>query len=560
MEKQVLSIFGALIVYYCTFSLLNRQEIQPSEIIVDIETRVLENDIFYVYYLQEGIKKWSDTQSVHQRIKGNKSYQNLRFSLPLDKPIKRIRIDIGANKNQKPIVINSITIRSEVGILKFEKDFFENFDLNAYATFNKDKFIPKIVNGRYDPFLVSKPFLAQQIESLRNHTKQFSYKFILFISFIFSIAFYIYLINQNFKISISQIYISLFIGIIIAPFVYNTFFESGENGNLEKRELAQMPELVSFEKFPMEFENYYNDNFGLRGVLIDLSGKIKVNIFKSSPKPEKVQFGNDGFLFFNDLNDEIFESYTNSSLLSVEELDRVYEKFESRKEKLAKDGIQYVCGFWPNKHTIYPELLPTSMKLQIEGEISQADQVVSFLKKMDFPFFDVRDALLKAKTTQTLYRKLDTHWNSNGAYVAYKSFCESTYDVLGLSALDISNFNIVSLEMKEGDLTGQLGVKSIFGFEENLPIYKLEDKSKSYTIKNSNGLPKGTIITQNQNAPKKEKVLIFRDSFASALVQFISLNYSEVVYVNGIYDQDIIDSVKPDVVISCRVERYILSM
>lgn len=560
MEKQVLSIFGALIVYYCTFSLLNRQEIQPSEIIVDIETRVLENDIFYVYYLQEGIKKWSDTQSVHQRIKGNKSYQNLRFSLPLDKPIKRIRIDIGANKNQKPIVINSITIRSEVGILKFEKDFFENFDLNAYATFNKDKFIPKIVNGRYDPFLVSKPFLAQQIESLRNHTKQFSYKFILFISFIFSIAFYIYLINQNFKISISQIYISLFIGIIIAPFVYNTFFESGENGNLEKRELAQMPELVSFEKFPMEFENYYNDNFGLRGVLIDLSGKIKVNIFKSSPKPEKVQFGNDGFLFFNDLNDEIFESYTNSSLLSVEELDRVYEKFESRKEKLAKDGIQYVCGFWPNKHTIYPELLPTSMKLQIEGEISQADQVVSFLKKMDFPFFDVRDALLKAKTTQTLYRKLDTHWNSNGAYVAYKSFCESTYDVLGLSALDISNFNIVSLEMKEGDLTGQLGVKSIFGFEENLPIYKLEDKSKSYTIKNSNGLPKGTIVTQNQNAPKKEKVLIFRDSFASALVQFISLNYSEVVYVNGIYDQDIIDSVKPDVVISCRVERYILSM
>ncbi|MBW8198974.1 alginate O-acetyltransferase AlgX-related protein [Flagellimonas abyssi] len=560
MEKQVLSIFGALIVYYCTFSLLNRQEIQPSEIIVDIETKVLENDIFYVYYLQEGIKKWSDMQSVHQRIKGNKSYQNLRFSLPLDKPIKRIRIDIGANKNQKPIVINSITIRSEVGILKFEKDFFENFDLNAYATFNKDKFIPKIVNGRYDPFLVSKPFLAQQIESLRNHTKQFSYKFILFISFIFSIAFYIYLINQNFKISISQIYISLFIGIIIAPFVYNTFFESGENGNLEKRELAQMPELVSFEKFPMEFENYYNDNFGLRSVLIDLSGKIKVNIFNSSPKPEKVQFGNDGFLFFNDLNDEIFESYTNSSLLSVEELDRVYEKFESRKEKLAKDGIQYVCGFWPNKHTIYPELLPTSMKLQIEGETSQADQVVSFLKKMDFPFFDVRDALLNAKATQTLYRKLDTHWNSNGAYVAYKSFCESTYDILGLSALDISNFNIVSLEMKEGDLTGQLGVKSIFGFEENLPIYKLEDKSRSYTIKNSNGLPRGTIVTQNQNAPKKEKVLIFRDSFTSALVQFISLNYSEVVYVNGIYDQDIIDSVKPDVVISCRVERYILSM
>ena len=74
------------------------------------------------------------------------------------------------------------------------------------------------------------------------------------------------------------------------------------------------------------------------------------------------------------------------------------------------------------------------------------------------------------------------------------------------------------------------------------------------------GFPKGTIITQNDNSPKKQKALIFRDSFTTALVQFISLHYKEVIYINGIYDQSIVDKVKPDVVISCRVERYMLSM
>src|SRR5690606_13290361 len=99
---------------------------------------------FYVYYLQEGVKKWSDEFSVYQRVKGNAHPQKLKFALPSDKPIDKIRIDIGANKKQQPMTIRSLTLKSEVGSYTFDNDLIENFDLNIYASYDKDKFVPKI--------------------------------------------------------------------------------------------------------------------------------------------------------------------------------------------------------------------------------------------------------------------------------------------------------------------------------------------------------------------------------------------------------------------------------
>lgn len=560
MGKQLLAVIGGLLIFWFMFSILSNKKLKPTGITIDLETITLENDIFYIYYLQEGVKKWSDENSVHQRIQGSEAFQNLQFELPIDKPINRIRVDIGANKKQKPIVLKSITISSETGSITISNDLLNSFDLNAYATLKDNLFSPKIVNDRYDPFLISKLVISEAIENLRKPKQQFNSTLIYFISILFSLSFYVFLINKKIEFQLNHVYIFLFVLIIVSPFLFQIFSNQNEKVSLEKRELAKMPEFTSVEKFPQEFENYFNDNFGLRNEMIDLFGRIKVNVFKSSPKPERVQFGSNKFLFYNNIDDEVFGSYTNTAPISPENLNRMFTKFASRRDLLNKEDITYVVGFWPNKHTIYPEFLPASMQLQIIGKISQADRIIDYFRNKDFDFFDVRKPLTAAKDNKNLYRTLDTHWNANGAYEAYRGFCQVTHATLGLTPFNISDFQIKYNDSYEGDLTNQLGVKSIYGYKDNLPTYDLIDKTKLYKTVVREGFPKGTIITQNDNSPKKQKALIFRDSFTTALVQFISLHYKEVIYINGIYDQSIVDKVKPDVVISCRVERYMLSM
>jgi hypothetical protein len=347
---------------------------------------------------------------------------------------------------------------------------------------------------------------------------------------------------------------------ITIPVLTGTFGIEFSKTNLEKRQLAKMPKISFTEEFPKEFEAYYNDNFGLRNSIIQLSSKIKINVFKSSPKPELVQFGKEEYLFYNSLKDEIFNSYTNKNLLTELDLKTYYATFNKRREKLKEKGITYIVGFWPNKHSIYPEMLPLSMKSQIQGNISLADQITDYFKKNNMHFFDVRNSMIRAKPQGLLYRKFDTHWNSDGAFIAYNSFCKQTSNVLRLNPFDKDNFHIVYNKEYNGDLTEQIGVERIAGYSDLVPQYTFKDKDLSYKEISSKGYPKRSVITRNPSAPKSQRLLVFRDSFTSQLIQFLSLHFNEVIYLNGKYDQQLIEKFEPDVVLSCRVERYMLSM
>ena len=200
------------------------------------------------------------------------------------------------------------------------------------------------------------------------------------------------------------------------------------------------------------------------------------------------------------------------------------------------------------------------MSMQIRDTISLSDQITNYFTKKGLLFFDVRDDLLTDKNHGNLYRKLDSHWNALGAYKAYVGFCKETYSIIGLTPHNLDEFHISAKESTEGDLVKMLGVKSIFGFKDILPVYTINDKSKEFNISSGTGNLTGTLITKRKIKENTPKVLIFRDSFSSALIQFISLHFDEVIYTSSIYDEDLIDLVKPDIVISCRAERYILSL
>ncbi|WP_394974396.1 hypothetical protein [uncultured Croceitalea sp.] len=532
---------------------------EPTKILVEVKANVPKDDIFYVYYLQEGIKNWSDDNSSYLRIKGSNEIQNLHFTIPIGKKINRIRVDIGANKKQLPIKIETISFSSETGKIILTDRIDSIFKPNIYTVKDKNTYFTKEKDGRYDPFLVSDVNLGSRLDKLRFPARMIADKWVYLFSLVLTLAIILTLL-YSIQPARASYFSILFLTIIVSPLFVQFAGIQFEQSNLEKRELSKWPSMGSLIEFPKKFETYYNDNFGLRPQMIALAGQIKTNIFRSSPKPELAQFGHDNFLFYNALEDEVYASYTNNNRISANDLASYYRMFRARKDSLAKKNIKYIKGFWPNKHTIYKGKLPASMTKQIVGTKSLADQIITYFNTKEEQFFDVRKPLLEQAKDKLLYRKFDTHWNSDGAYIGYKAFCEQTSSILGLTPFHKDKFNIIYKNVRSGDLTKQMGVDQIWGYNELMPKYNLKDEDFNFAVIPDSRFPPGSIVTRNPKASKNMRVLIFRDSFTTQLVQFISLHFTEVVYVNEIYNENLIDLYKPQVVISCRVERYMLTM
>lgn len=562
MKKHIIHIVFCLLAFALIINVFDNKKITPSEFIVELEARVLEDDLFMVYYLPEGVKSFSDKQSSFIRIKGGSDIQKIQISIPADKPIQKIRIDIGRNVKQKPLEIKSILLKSSSASFLYKKDLMKLFKPNYFIEVKNGLVHTKTVKGRYDPFISPTPVVLKDLIKLRKEYYPIPIWVPYLIGIIFSFSIFLSLFHQSNnsqKFSLEKTYISIFICLLVTPSIVKLFDTERKDKNKENRELAALPEYSLSEEFPKEFETYYNDNFGLRNELVKLSSNIKINVFRTSPRPKEVQFGKSQFLFFN--KEEIFDSYTNSNIMTPKELNSYCKAIIEHRDSLASKGIKFVSGFWPNKHTIYPELLSYSMVSQIKGDISLADQMVHYFKQNNFPFFDVREDLLLAKKDKNLYCKLDTHWNNNGAYLAYRSFCSQTFLDLNLTPFSLDEFEIKSRLLKSGDLTKIMGVDEILGIKDLNETYTLKDKLKSFSrINDPKGFPPKSKITKNQNCGNKLKVLIFKDSYMTALVKFFSLHYREIIYIHGAYDEDMVHKINPDIVINCRVERHIASL
>ena len=201
------------------------------------------------------------------------------------------------------------------------------------------------------------------------------------------------------------------------------------------------------------------------------------------------------------------------------------------------------------------------MNLQINDNISLAEQLVSHFTKNNFNLIDLRKELDEAKDSNQLYQKFDTHWNSFGAFIAYQSFCEKSFQQLQIKPFKLSDFDVSYKKVRKGDLVYMLGMSEFPYAEDEIPEFSLIDQSKNYKTIQVDSLPERTVVTVNKNCNNEKVALIFRDSYSKHLIQFFSLHYSKVIYIYctdvEYYDQQIVDKVQPDVVIAFSVERYL---
>ncbi len=555
MKRVIITVLISLIAFFVSFIAMQALRYdKQKEITVEVEAVYNHDDVFQLFYMHDEETYFSEERSVIKNIVGMSKLQTISISFPIDKNVRELRLDISNNVHQDSIQIKDIRIVSE-GAKESVLDLFIG---NKYLEQNQNVYTLKSVDNVYDPFLVSDFDVPKLINQL-SVCKVFSTKISFLFSLIIAIVVFVSLKIRNKKIDFSTGYVVLFSIILLFPSLM-LFFPIEEKTLNENRSLAQKPKFSISKEYSTEYENYYNDNLCLIGQIKTLLNEFKMTVFQSSTNPEKVLFGYDDFLFLSNIYSS-YSSYSHRDLMSSAELDSLSNKFLDRKLNLNKKGIAYFCGFWPNKHTIYADKLPEVMKIQINGKMSLADQVINTFQKNKIKFFDVRETLKEKKTEKQLYLKLDTHWNMSGVYYAYKSFFVQLYNEFGVKPFDEAIFDITYHKEQVGDLVGVLGVDSL-NIIDNVPIYKIKDGIGKISIVPSDGLPKLTVTMVNYECKTPKTVLIFGDSFSENIQMFLSMHFQKVIRVDlsresRYYDSDIVEKVNPDIVISACVERYL---
>jgi alginate O-acetyltransferase complex protein AlgJ len=345
--------------------------------------------------------------------------------------------------------------------------------------------------------------------------------------------------------------LSLFIPLLGLCFHWDLSHESNEN-----RRLAEWPALPrtlkDFNALGDSLLDYYRDHFGLRNTLIRAVALTRVRGL-GDDTDGSVLMGQNGWLFLRPDGDTNFIATRGLNPLTDVQLDAWQAVLEKRRAWLAAQGIPYLLVIPPDKPTIYPEYLPPQYAPL--RPISRLDQLLDRLHESHSPidFVDVRPALLAAKSSGQLYYRTDTHWNDWGAFIAYQQIIAAVQNLLPqwhIVPQSREDFTPGKLAPWPGDLARMMDMPDKFQ-DSAIPLLR----KKPYPIPDSLSI-RNSVVTIDNHDPKLPRIVLYRDSFAIALVPMLGPNFGRIVYAfHYTIDPDLISREKPDLVIDEFLER-----
>lgn len=311
-----------------------------------------------------------------------------------------------------------------------------------------------------------------------------------------------------------------FIIFLLIPLLDNIFHFSPVKELFEKRAVVKRPEFSLSQEYLQKFEKFFNDNYGMRKSLIFLNAQMSDKVFNESPDNRAIK-GKDGWLYFDNY-DSLLDA-SGKAFLSEKLINRGVESLYRNWQDLRAKNIDYLLVIAADKSTVYPEFLPSYIKVAKERRI---DKLLDALraKYPDFPILDLRPILLQAKKKEVVYHKTDTHWNKRGAHYAYVEMMKR----LGIKPHLRKDFINHSDQVIRGDIADIMGIDAT-NIDYNLER-KFKKKSREISAKKFTELHKPNLfIHKNTNLPR---LFVYKDSFFGHLGDFVSEHFSQSLYTN----------------------------
>ena len=365
-----------------------------------------------------------------------------------------------------------------------------------------------------------------------------------------------------------KVFIIIVALIFITPSVFDFIIvadKTNENRNLKPRHEFSINNIgdsvnalkATFYKvinYKDEYDKYYTSNFSLKKCLFKPYYFIQNDFLHKNLLPAKVVNGKDGWMFLGDSYSNVILESRGLLKFNNKQVNLIRDNVLSTTKYLKENDIIYYLALAPNKHTIYGDKLFTN---NYTGETKKT-QVHDALSINNLKFIDLGKGFDEIK--EQLFFKTNTHWNDLGAYYGYKNLMESIkQEFKNIKSVSLNEIDIESKISWKEDLTNMLDIS-------------VKEIQEYYTVKNPKSQKYKSRLTIPDNYKRKPetyehryksnsndlKVLIFRDSFSSAMEKYLTESFGETVFIwSSIIDKDLIEKEKPDIVIHEIIERNI---
>lgn len=328
------------------------------------------------------------------------------------------------------------------------------------------------------------------------------------------------------------IYSALFFGICCAPLAAMPFVKGG--GEIEKKSLAEKPQLIADGKFnadfSSEFDDWWSDRLPFRSQLLTGANFLKSEVF-SSPVANVIS-GSDGWLFYESTADDFMDAHP----MKERELKSIAVTLSLLEENVKGKGGSFIFVPMPNKNSVYGEYMPACYK---QAEQNDLTRLYGVLDGYGVSYVNMRTLMIENKDLK-LYHKRDTHWNYLGALIGYNAIM----DALGREHKTYNDVDYTMTKSWRGDLDkllypsgeGILDYQYSFDiqyddFAFTMPVGVTDTAAQLESFMSDREENDNRFRTEKTTPSTARKLYMVRDSFGRALLPFMIDNYDTAMFV-----------------------------
>jgi hypothetical protein len=271
------------------------------------------------------------------------------------------------------------------------------------------------------------------------------------------------------------------------------------------------------------------------------------------PEREKVLVGKNGWLYLVRDSNDVIGQQTGRVRLS-ERAKRDWEALLTRRMA----AIEGVGAVWrtmvvPDKEIVYPEHLPDEI---VPALARPVHEILTIADRVGAPVAYALEDLQRAKKSQIVFPRTDSHWSHRGALVAYRSLC----DLVAAAGVPAPVLGEEEIDWSELMVPGGLGRKMDPPRTSPTPWATLRSH-RSRLVFDNQVVNHGRVTVFEQEGRGGPSCVLFGESFAQHLVLFLKESFGRLVYVHtSMLVDEILAAERPDVVVGLPVERFLIKV
>ncbi|KAF0819035.1 hypothetical protein KIS4809_2327 [Bacillus sp. ZZV12-4809] len=345
------------------------------------------------------------------------------------------------------------------------------------------------------------------------------------------------------KVKFQSLFItSIFLLTIFGLGAFHVLTPDEKQSILENRKLEQRPDL-SLDKFlsgdySKRFENYFNDQFPERGFFIEANAMLNRNILRQ------------------DVNDDVYIADDGYLLSAVAEQDSkeakvVAERINNFSKLMGERNVNVYTALMPNKSTMmqnkFPNYFPSFGQENMDLLYKELDDITNPI--------DSRDILNKHMNEENMFFYTDHHWQAKAAFYAYQNVMSYIveHEDLDEEVLDYKSYKWDSMGKPFYGSDARKTTSANAEKSDKIVVATLKDSDQKFEMKWGDRKQEGLyfmdflkrddlytnryqaylggdyalLTIDNLRGSNKENVLVIKDSYANAFIQFLAPHYKE---------------------------------